>query len=72
MAAGTILSRFSGAAVPFWWCSRVRVEKMVFMAVVNYQTQCRRRHRRQKRIEKAVNVICYCHKMAVVQSTFCI
>ena len=54
MAAGTILSHFSGAAVPFWWCSQVRVAKMVFMAVVNYQTQCRRRHRRQKRILKAV------------------
>ena len=49
-----ILSHFSGAAVPFWWCSQVRVAKMVFMAVVNYQTQCRRRHRRQKRILKAV------------------
>ena len=49
-----ILSHFSGAAVPFWWCSQVRVAKMFFMAVVNYQTQCRRRHRRQKRILKAV------------------
>ena len=65
MAAGTILSHFSGASVPFWWCSQVRVEKMVFMAVVNYQTQCRRRHRRQKRILKALNVIYCCHKKAM-------
>ena len=51
-----ILSHFSGAAVPFWWCSQVRVARMVFIAVVNYQTQCRRRrrHPRQKRILKAV------------------
>ena len=29
--------KYWGAAVPFWWCSRVGVEKMVLIAVLNYQ-----------------------------------
>ena len=36
------------------------------MAVVNYQTQCRHRHRRIKYFESS-NVIYCCHKKAVIQ-----
>ena len=39
---------------------------MFFMAVVNYQTQCRHRHRRIKENFESSNVIYCCHKKAVV------
>ena len=38
---------------------------MFFMAVVNYQTQCRHRHRRIKENFESSNVIYCCHKKAV-------
>ena len=40
---------------------------MVFMAVVNYQTQCRHRHRRIKENFESSNVIYCCHKKAMVR-----
>ena len=40
---------------------------MFFMAVVNYQSQCRHRHRRIKENFESSNVIYCCHKKAVAR-----
>ena len=63
MAAGTILSHFSGAAVPFWWCSQVRVEKMVFYSVHNSAPTPLLQHTRHKH-----NTIMYTIRYSVVHT----
>ena len=56
----------SGAAVPFWWWSRVRAEKMVFMALVNYQNTLPPPPPPPLENFESCNIIFYCQKMAMI------